>query len=137
MSANTALNEKRKRPFGLLAIIILQLIQALTWGALIYGLNTPQFAETTAELLTISTAYYLQMGSTLLFIVALPGLWFFKRWGWILLMIQLGVSLSAGLWQFAEGAPNYIAMILNVTIVFYLNQRDVQQLFAKDEVNAQ
>lgn len=120
---------KRKRPFGLIAIIVLQLLQAIAWGVFLYMLTLPEFASL-EELIDISaSSYTIQIGSMLLLIVALPGLWFLKRWGWILLMIQMGISLSMGIWQFIEGWPNYISMSLNVAVVFYLNQGEVQQLF--------
>lgn len=120
---------KRKRPFGLIAIIILQLLQAIAWGIFLYAITLPEFALI-SEVVDISArSHTIQIGSMLLLIVALPGLWFLKRWGWILLMIQMGISLSMGIWQFIEGSPNYISMGINVAVVFYLNQWDVQQLF--------
>ncbi|MEM7113650.1 MAG: hypothetical protein AAF614_14525 [Chloroflexota bacterium] len=124
--------QKRKRPFGLIAIIILQLLQVLAWGIFLYSLTVPQTAARAESLVDLTAvSYNIQINSTLLLVIALPGLWLFKRWGWIILMIQVGISLLMGLWQFVEGAPNYISMILNVAIVFYLNQREVQQLFAE------
>lgn len=132
LDLQTSSSQKRKRPFGLIAIILLQLLQVLAWVALLYGSTLPQFATIAEEIIDISAvSYSIQINSTFLLLIALPGLWFFKRWGWITLMIQLGISLSMGIWQFVEGTPNYISMILNVAIVFYLNQREVQQLFAK------
>lgn len=123
---------QRKRPFGLIAIIILQTIQALAWAVLLYALTVPDYAAAIEAFLDISTvAYAVQMASVLLLLVALPAVWLLKRWGWILLMLQLGISLSMGIWQYVDGAPNYLTMVLNVFTVFYLNQRDVQQLFEK------
>lgn len=120
---------KRKRPFGLIAIIVLQLLQAIAWGVFLYMITLPEFALI-GEVVDISArSYTIQIASMSLLIVALPGLWFLKRWGWILLMIQMGISLSMGIWQFFEGSPNYISMGLNVAVVFYLNQWEVQQLF--------
>ena len=74
---------------------------------------------------------FLQIGSMLLLAFALPGVWFFKRWGWVLLMIQLGISLSISIWQYFGEFPNFVMMALNVASVFYLNQREVQRLFEK------
>ena len=120
---------ERKRPFGLIAIIVLQLLQAIAWGVFLYMLTLPEFALI-GEVIDISArSYTVQIASMSLLIVALPGLWFLKRWGWILLMIQMGISLSMGIWQFIEGSPNYVSMGLNVAVVFYLNQGEVQQLF--------
>lgn len=124
---------QRKRPFGLIAIIILQTVQAVAWAGLLYAYTRPELTEEIEAFLDISSvAYAVQIGSMLLLLVALPAVWLLKRWGWILLMLQLGISLSMGIWQFFDGAPNYLIMVLNVFIVFYLNQRDVQQLFEKE-----
>lgn len=120
---------KRKRPFGLIAIIVLQLLQAIAWGVFLYMLTLPEFALIEEFIDISASSYTIQIGSMLLLIIALPGLWLLKRWGWILLMIQMGISLSMGIWQFVEGWPNYISMGFNVAVVFYLNQGEVQQLF--------
>ncbi|WP_420642647.1 hypothetical protein [Candidatus Leptofilum sp.] len=121
---------KRKRPFGLMVILVLELLQLVTWGVFLYLLTIPELDIAVEEILDVSTlAYRIQIGSMLLLLIALPGLWLLQRWGWILLMIQTGISLSMGIWQFFEGNPNYAGMFVNIAIVFYLNQWDVQQLF--------
>lgn len=127
-------DQQRKRPFGLIAIIILQVVQTAVWAGVLYATTVPEYRIMLEEFIDISAlAYSIQMGSVLLLLVALPAVWLLKRWGWILLMIQLGISLSMGIWQYFAGSPNYVTMVLNVVIVFYLNQRDVQRLFAKAE----
>lgn len=124
----------RKRPFGLQAIIVLQLIQLIVWGMFFYTVFFSELGAVITEFVDVaSVSYLIQIASNILLIVALPGLWLLKRWGWILLMIQLGISLSMGIWQFFEGNPNDVTMFLNVFIVFYLNQREVQALFEKKQ----
>ena len=127
------MSPKPKRPFGVVAIIILLFLQVVAWSTFLYLLNFPEYADLLEGVVAISEpSYFIQLSSLLLLVVALPGLWNYKRWGWILLMIQLGISLSMGIWQFIDGAPNHVGMVINVAIVFYLNQRDVQELFAPE-----
>jgi len=59
------------------------------------------------------------------------GLWHLNRSAWVLIMIQRGVSMAVNLWLYANGEPLYLDMLLSVIIVFYLNQREVQQAFER------
>jgi hypothetical protein len=51
-------------------------------------------------------------------------------------MLLTGLALAHGIWLYThpdgdnERAPRYTHMVLNVAIVFYLNQRGVQEAFA-------
>jgi len=58
------------------------------------------------------------------------GLWLLKRWAWFLVMIQLGLSMALCLWLYFQGERPYVYMWLNVIMVFYLNQSEVQHAFA-------
>lgn len=131
---------QQKRPFGLMAIMILLLIQALFfgfWGGLLFFANIEDLTRISASAAVPSI---IQIVTAVLVIVALPGIWRYKRWGWILLMFQLGISLLAGIWQYFQPElplldeyTNYGRMFFNVVIVFYLNQREVQQLFEEQQ----
>ena len=57
------------------------------------------------------------------------GLWRMKRWGWFLVMLNTGVGMFLNIWAYFYARPNYVAMAVSVLIVFYMNQRDVQQAF--------
>jgi uncharacterized membrane protein (DUF2068 family) len=60
------------------------------------------------------------------------GLWRRQRWAWLLSMLQLGFFMLGDLYSYFTGSPreSYAwSMLLNVGMVFYLNQRDVQALF--------
>ena len=64
--------------------------------------------------------------------VCAVGLWWRKRWAWFLTMLQLGVFMISDLYSyFTDSPPETYAwsMLLNVFIVFYLNQREVQAIF--------
>ena len=68
-------------------------------------------------------------------VVAAVGLLRLKRWAWILAMLIVGVGLAQDVWSyFAQGEATYPSMFLEVLIVFYLNQRDVQRAFGQRQV---
>ena len=52
-----------------------------------------------------------------------------RRWAWIgaILMSGLGLAFAIGAWW--DGHPQYLAMVINVVAVFYLNQREVRSVF--------
>lgn len=122
-----------KRPFGIIAIIVLQLISVA--GAALdmyfgYKGTTDVFFTQTVHTGGIPT---FNLVAIILGLVIAFGLWQLKRWAWFLVMIQLGLSMAGGLWLYAQGNPYYYDMIVDVIAVFYLNQRDVQQAFEKQE----
>jgi hypothetical protein len=68
----------------------------------------------------------------LLIVLALVvGLYRLRRWAWVGAMLFVGIGVSVGIIQYVRGLPLYGMMLLNVFIVFYLNQRDVQAIFER------
>ena len=64
--------------------------------------------------------------------VCAVGLWRRQRWAWFLTMLQLGAFMISDLYSYFTNSPpeTYAwSMLLNVFMVFYLNQRDVQAIF--------
>jgi hypothetical protein len=61
-------------------------------------------------------------------IIGVVGLLSFQRWGWVLTMLLVGVSLAADLIRVALGAPPYLSLLLHVVTAFYLNGRAVRVL---------
>jgi uncharacterized membrane protein (DUF2068 family) len=64
-------------------------------------------------------------------VLIIYGLWGMHRWAWYIVMLSLGVSMSADLYSYFFDQPNYWTMLFSVMTVFYLNQREVQQAFAR------
>lgn len=122
---------RRKRPFGLYAVLVLLLLQGPSLIAsgdeVRYGLGrivpAGQDPGAAADLLGISLS--------LISLVLIVGLWRFKRWAWVGTMMFVGLGLTVGIIQYLRDQPLYGTMLLNVFIVFYLNQRDVQDLFER------
>jgi len=121
----------RKRPFGVTAIVVLQAVSILALAVDIYRMQPVRsiFFLTGVEY----SRFFLPAGLAiiLLELVIAFGLWHLKRSAWVLIMIQQGIGLSVYLWFYANGEPLYLSMLLSVIIVFYLNQREVQQAFER------
>ena len=122
--------KRRKRPFGITALIVLQLI--LTLGSLMELYFTgplsleallPSGQDVSELLLTIRNV------SHLLALITLVGFWFLKRWAWVLMMLHVGIALTVLLLLYSSGTALYIRMVILVVCAFYLNQRDVQFAF--------
>lgn len=133
----------RKRPFGIIAIIVLKLVTALSLIANIIILTRSDFASQfssswasneVAMILTQANMAYiivlmLGLGILTWHLAIVIGLWLFKRWAWFLLMMQLGLSMALCLWVYFQGGQVYVYMWLNTIMVFYLNQSEVQHAF--------
>lgn len=126
----------RKRSFGLYAITILLVINAMLIAldvsrsyvslGLDFGLAPPgglsgSVIDQVLRLLTAASY----------FVVAI-GIWTFRRWAWAALMILVGMALGEGILRYLRDEPRYLIMLFNIMIVFYLNQRSVQRLFRHD-----
>lgn len=64
-------------------------------------------------------------------VVLILGLWLLQRWAWLLLMISTGVTLTFALIRYFEGNPDYLSMLINVAVAFYLNDNSVQRAFSR------
>ena len=122
---------KRKRPFGVNAILVLSTLSAL------YGVGAARvlyfhITRVIPSLSTLQLERWLMIyfiGSSVVQIFVIIGLWQLKRWGWFLVMMDTGFGMFLNIWAYFHGQPNYIAMAASVLIVFYMNQREVQHAF--------
>jgi hypothetical protein len=152
----TATPAARRRPFGVNAIIALQLVNILTVTILALGveaLRGPTAIVDSLRLhldLDVSGTIFAPVGAPLLYlpgqgqavpvtafdlaivallVVNVVGLFRLRRWAWTLTMFLTGIALLVGIFQYVVGAPLYLNLLINVLIVFYLNQREVQESF--------
>ncbi|RMF01587.1 MAG: hypothetical protein D6768_10315 [Chloroflexi bacterium] len=121
-----------RRPFGVIVIILLQI---LSLGSMILDIYVISDVKTvipalpgTLELVLLPVPL---VGLLIYQVIVIAGLWFLRRWAWFLLMIQLGLAMSFQLLLYLAGTPLYLYMFFSVLMVFYLNQRDVQRVFAR------
>ncbi|MGH2587006.1 MAG: hypothetical protein ACRDJE_18995 [Dehalococcoidia bacterium] len=116
---------KRKRPFGVTVIAILQVVAAPTAGITVALAESPLgLGRAYDELGGIAGPVYSILG-----IVIAVGLWRLQRWAWIAAMLWFGLSMVGSLLAYRNGEPYYALMVIEIITVFYLNQRDVQQVF--------
>ena len=57
------------------------------------------------------------------------GLFAGRRWAWVGAIVMSGLSLAFALGAWWDGRAPYVAMLINVIAVFYLNQREVRAAF--------
>ena len=117
-----------RRPFGLYFIIGLQLTLAILLSLALLGETT---ISAYLRVMIQHPIFNSWIGWVLVgfLVLAVLGLLFLQRWGWVLTMIMTGIGLSATIWSYFDGNPRYFPMLVYLVIVFYLNQRDVQSPF--------
>jgi uncharacterized membrane protein (DUF2068 family) len=71
----------------------------------------------------------ISMGLAASTLVAAIGLLLLQRWAWIVIMLATGLGLAIDLYLYFNGSAEFWSMTLNVAVVLYLNQRDVQAVF--------
>ncbi len=62
-------------------------------------------------------------------LVTALGLFWLRRWAWLLGMAIQGLGLASALIAYLVGRPNYLQMALGTLIYFTLNQTEVRQAF--------
>lgn len=144
------MKDRGKRPFGLNVIIVMQVLTVLfTGGLLALVVIAVYLAESNGLAAGITPEDWAALGSAMNFyeismllfafvvnLLCAVGLWLRRRWAWYLTMIQVGVFMLEDLQAYFTSAPpeNYVwTMLLNVVMVFYLNQREVQAVFQRKE----
>ena len=122
---------RRRRPFGLYAVIVLLLLQNTTLvvddDQVRFGLANLLPADSDLD----RAATLLSVGLAVALLIVVIGLWRLQRWAWVVTMIFVGLGLAAGIIEYFRDQPLYWTMLVNVFIVFYLNQRDVQDVFER------
>lgn len=128
-----------KRPVGIVIIVFLQLFNLLgritdlpifqrTWDY--FGISGFHFYSILLKGSGDPSIIFISHLLFSLFVILVTiGLWRFKRWAWIMLMMQLGIGLAGNLWLYFHGERPYPGMIITVIMVFYVNQREVQKVF--------
>ena len=126
------LPQRRKRPFGLYMILILLTLQGLL-GALLAILFGFSLAVAPGEVLDavgpVLVELVVPFALMLITLVVAIGLWRYKAWGWYGMMLLLAYWMATDAIGFFTGNPDYVSMVLNVAMVFYLNQREMRDLF--------
>ena len=115
-------------PVGVVVVAILRLIDAVSMAAIGLGIrDLPTDAlpiVVDSPLLTRALDIVLAAAT----IIGIVGLLAFRRWGWVLTMILVGIGLLVELIRVAIGQPDHLGLFLLVLSAFYLNQRSVRAM---------
>lgn len=115
-------------PFGMLAVAVLRIIDAIAILAVAAGVRSIPLGDLPLIASNPELTRVVGVVLAILVIVGLVGLLAFQRWGWVLTMVLVGLSLASDLIRVVLGHPPYLAMLLHVVAAFYLNGRAVRGL---------
>ncbi len=138
MRLTSFLHRPRKRPFGISVIIFLLVVNVLFLGIALFAFVQVPMGEIIFWILRIDNPAIINIFFliVILFEASIAiGLWRLQRWAWVLIIIQVGLSMLSDLWGYFSGYSSYMTMLINVIIVFYLNQREVQRAFSGTKVS--
>jgi hypothetical protein len=117
--------------FGILVVATLRILDALSLIAVGIGYKNVPFAG--APILANSSI--VTQSANIIFaaavIVGVIGLLAYRRWGWVLTMVLVGVELAFELIRVAIGQPDHLGLLFLVVSAFYLNQRSVRAMAAR------
>lgn len=119
------------RPFGVNVIILLILLSVLLFLSVPLAIAispalSAEIGPVDYTLIDVTNALWVPAQ-----LATAWGLLRLRRWAWVLVMFRVGFSLLLNLYAHfsATLTPDYLVMVGDVVIVFYLNQRDVQRAF--------
>ncbi len=121
--------EERKRPFGIYAIIVLQMLNIL---ANFFNFVRFQFGVSTQVLPNLEDARWIgliNIAIAIALVLVIVGLWRYQKWAWFAVMILSGIALIFGIWQYFHDGQPYVNLLINSLVVFYLNQGNVRAVF--------
>jgi hypothetical protein len=121
---------ERRRPFGVYAVAALLLLDAVV---LILNAQNVQLSRVFNVHLPGGARLHMPLldwVAAIVIVILVGGLVALKRWAWVGTMVVVGIGLAVGIWLYFEQQPRFGNMIVNVVVVFYMNQRGVQAAFA-------
>jgi hypothetical protein len=115
-------------PIGVLVVAFLRLIDAVSMAAIGLGIrDMPMDAlPIVADSPILTQAVDIVVAAAT--IIGVVGLLAFRRWGWVLTMILVGLGLLVELIRVVIGQPDHLGLFLLVLSAFYLNQRSVRAM---------
>jgi hypothetical protein len=142
------LREVPKRPFGVYVVVFMLLLGVITAVLEIFRIQTGlEGVLASADAMLRDRSGLVPLASRLFtnpailtvvhiviivaWVILIFGMWFLRRWAWLLVMIFTGVALTFALVRYFEGDPDYYGMLINVAVAFYLNDRSVQRAYAR------
>ena len=131
-SLKTPAPAPRRRPFGLYVIIVLLSLQALA-GVFVAAAVILSLAAVSQDIsISLTTNIWSVVETLVIMLVAtviVVGLWRYRLWAWYGVLLLLAYWMATDAIAYFRDAPDYFSMVLNVALVFYLNQLEVKELF--------
>ena len=126
----SAERRRGRRPFGVVVLALIHLIFGALGLAAVAGFREARPGTGTAVLLEAlgNLDELAAILSIVTFVVAI-GLWRVDRWAWYVAMIWTGLGLALQILLYLGGHGNYVHMAIYVVEAFYLNQREVKEVF--------
>jgi len=115
-------------PFGILVVAVLRLIDAFTLAAIGLGMRGVPGGGLPVIGDDLVLARSVDLLVAILTVAGVFGLLSFKRWGWVLTMVLVGVELAADLVLVATGQPDHLGLALLVVTAFYLNGSTIRAM---------
>jgi hypothetical protein len=129
---------KHKRPFGVIVIAFLLLLNGMLATARGAGIAYQFYEEQNGQLEPdkiseraedLTLIEWLTLPMTAAGIVIAWGMWTLRPAAWLATMTLQGLYLAAHLYDYSQGRNIYPQLLVTVLTVFYLNQRDVKLVF--------
>lgn len=133
MKSLSFLHHPRKRPFGVSVIILMLVLDVVFLAIVLFASYKMPVGEIALWVMRIDDPTVIQILFSIIILVEAfiaIGLWRLQRFAWVLIMIQTGLGMASDLWGYFHGYPSYSSMLINIIILFYLNQREVQRAFS-------
>lgn len=150
MSSTALKSTKRKvqsvhRPRSVTIVAWLHILQSLALLIFAYFLfNRPSLPSDNLDLAFRFLPFALfepMLNGAVLVVLAVMGIGIalallrLRPWAWLAAMTLQGLGLLAALYSYVNDRPNYyVGMLIGIFLVFYLNQREVQEAFRQWEL---
>jgi hypothetical protein len=142
------LRETPKRPFGVYVIVFFLVLGVFTAILEIFRVQTglegvwasaDEVLRDRSGLIPLASRLFtdpailtvVHITIIVVWVLVIFGMWFLRRWAWLLVMVFTGVALTFALVRYFVGDPDYYGMLINVAVAFYLNDRSVQRAYAR------
>lgn len=121
---------ERSRPLGVVLLVLFQVLNVAVTVAALAGYLGPRGGSLVAMFGTgTAVVDYLILGLGVLSLAGAIALWRLDRFGWYAIMLLTGLGLAVQLTFYVWANPNFLNMAIYVVSAFYLNQREVKDIF--------
>lgn len=119
---------RRRLPFGIVIVAALRAVEAVGLIVVALDLGKWPIAGVPLPFTELTIFRTLELATAAVTLLGIVGLLSYRRWGWILTVVLVGLGLVGDLLRVWMGEPTYLGLLLNVVTAFYLNSRSVREL---------